>query len=448
MRWRRRTGRAAIAAACGLIVTLVLTGCVGRPGAQLGPRFVTPPLIHYTSVLWPVPLQLVGAEPGSRVRLVASLDSVHGRWSSAVTYTVPASGTVDLATAKPQLAAFSEPDSAGLFWSLRGPHLTSSVQFRLWMRTTVAVTIDAFDDARVIASRVFLLDGLGTETRPTTVYSSDLDAAAARSGDAQPPIGLPDPPPPDTHANGPIGVFYSARSIERPRTPAVIVFDDPADGASADYVAPLLAQFSASVFVLPVTRDSDGMHSASAIDSTTLTAVLDWLAERPDVNQRDIFVYGTSQSEQLALWTATRFAGRVRGVFAAGGASTLLCLPGGLVSPAFENGIGMPCQRNPDQINDFTVLPLDTVPGPVVLGCAGRDEVLPNSCLWLDAAVRSRGTRAGDQIVRAPDAVHAMTVPPGLPIALPGGAAAQATEKARVAFWDAVGGVLLRAAQQ
>jgi hypothetical protein len=40
-----------------------------------------------------------------------------------------------------------------------------------------------------------------------------------------------------------------------------------------------------------------------------------------------------------------------------------------------------------------------------------------------------------------------MTIPPGLPIGLPPGDG-QATQKARIAFWDAVGGVLLRAARQ
>lgn len=447
MRWRRRNGRTAILVACALTVAALLGGCGASPGPDVGPHFVTPPLIRYTTVLWPVPLQLVGAEPGSRLRLVATVPTKRGVWSSSATYTVPGTGTVDLAIERPQLARFTEPDSAGLFWSLRGPSLTPSEVLKLWMRTTLPVTIDVYDAGRVVASRVFRLDGLGTTRGPITVYSSDLDAASARAGDRRPPLGLPDPPPPTTHENGPIGRFYSATSIERPRTPAVVVFDDPALGASADYVAPLLAQFGASVFMLPMARDADGLHAAGAIDSSTVAAVLDWLQSRPDVNARSIFAYGTSQSEQFALWAAARFGGRFAGAIGAGGVSAHLCLAAGDFAPVFENGVGLRCVRDATQVDARSVIPLGSVRGPVVLGCAGHDAVLPNSCAWQRAVLATHTARASDRLVEAPASTHAMTVPPGLPIALPSGDG-QSTQKARIAFWDAVGAVLLRAARQ
>src|SRR3954453_8190125 len=106
-----------------------LAGCRTVDGGA-GPRFVTPPLVRYSAVLWPVPLQLVGAEPGARLRLSSRLTTAHGSWSSAATYSVPASGTLDLARARPQLAPFAEPDSAGLFWSLRGPRLSGTAAIR------------------------------------------------------------------------------------------------------------------------------------------------------------------------------------------------------------------------------------------------------------------------------------------------------------------------------
>jgi hypothetical protein len=83
----------------------------------------------------------------------------------------------------------------------------------------------------------------------------------------------------------------------------------------------------------------------------------------------------------------------------------------------------------------------------VVLACSRLDRVLPSACAWLDAAAGVRGTRAGDLYLREPAAAHAVTVPPGLPIAIPGGASAQATEQARIAFWNAIGTILIRAAQ-
>ncbi|MFI5062060.1 MAG: hypothetical protein ACHP7F_11470, partial [Actinomycetales bacterium] len=74
------------------------------------------------------------------------------------------------------------------------------------------------------------------------------------------------------------------------------------------------------------------------------------------------------------------------------------------------------------------------------------DEVLFNACRWLDAAVSARGARAGDSIVRASAAAHPISVPPGLPIDLGDPATAEATEQARIAFWNAVARILLTAA--
>lgn len=441
MRWQRLTQRAAFLVACGLIAAAALAGCTTRAGTGAGPRFVTPPLIHYTTILWPVPLVLTGVEPGRRLRLSVSMRSEFGRWHSAATYTVPPSGTVDLATARPQQAAFTEADSAGLFWSLRGPAVDPSELMPLWMRSTVSVVLEARDGGRVVASRAFSLDGPGANADPMTVGSLDIEQAAAAAGEEHPP---------QLSIGGviPVGAYFQARSAERPQGPVVIVFDDPAVGGSSDYIAPLLTQFGAAVFVLPVRRAFTGVQTANVIEATTVAAVLDWLDRRPEVDSTRIFTYGTSQSAQLALWAATRFNDRIEGVFAAGGATAPLCMRGAAVPPVSENGERTLCQRSASRIDQSRVFPLAAIDGSAVFACAGRDEVLPNACAWMDAALRARGARVGDQVIRAPRSVHAMTVPPGLPIALPEGAAAQATEKARVAFWDAVGSVLLRASQR
>ncbi|WP_431279613.1 acyl-CoA thioesterase/BAAT N-terminal domain-containing protein [Leifsonia poae] len=449
MRWRRDARRAAIAAAFALVAGLVLSGCSApsTPAGGIGPRFVTPPLIHYTSVLWPVPLQLVGAEPGSRVQLVASMPTPRGRWSSEATYTIPVSGVLDLARARPQLAPFSSPDSAGLFWSLRGPELSVSDQIGIWMGSTSKVTIEAVQGGRIVASRLFRLDGLGATSGPSRVSDRAFVAAAVAAGDEEPPHPGADPLV-GARENGPVADFYSARSIERPRTPAVIVFDDTSAGASSDFVAPLIAEFGSSVLVLPAGGAANGAQTVNAINASTVSAALDWLDQREDIDSRNIFVYGTGQAEQFALWSAVRFSDRVAGAFGAGGSTALLCLAGGTVSSAFEDGIGVPCEADAGKVDRSAVFPLDAVRGPVVLGCGTNDEVLLNACRWLDAAADARGPRAGDGIVRAEGAAHPITVPPGLPIDLPDAASAEATEHARIAFWNAVARVLLRAARE
>lgn len=426
---RLRTCGALIVAA--LAMTSALAGC-GPVQADSGPRFVTPPLIRYSAVLWPVPLQLVGAEPGARLRLNSQVRTAHGSWTSAATYTVPASGTLDLATARPQLAPFTDPDSAGLFWSLTGPRLSGQEAARQWMLDTIHLRMTASDGERVVASRTFDLSGLAASLSVRTIYTRDLRSAI-------------DPRVPrETHEDVALGTFFDAATLERPRTPAVVMFDDAVPGASAEYTAPLIAQFGASVLRIPVTPAADGIRSTGIVSATTIDAVFDWLAERPDVEQDRVFVYGTGVAEQLAVWAATRFPSHVHGLFVAGGSPALLCLPGARVAPAFEDASGQPCLAGPGAVVPSAIPPVDGVPGPVVMACGEQDAVLPNACAWQRALAATRDARAGDATIYASGATHPVSVPPGLPLALPA-TGGQPTEKARVAFWNAVGRALLRA---
>lgn len=424
--------RRGIASAVALLLGLsVLTACAQVDGGA-GARFVSPPLIRYSAVLWPFPLELVGAEPGAHLRLTAELTTSHGSWTSAATYTVPASGTLDLARARPQLAPFTEPDSAGLFWSLRGPRLGEDAAVRQWMRDTSHVTMRAVDGDRVVASRSFELSGLAAGLSERTLYTRDLRPAI----DARVPR--------QTHEDVPLGTFFSAATLEHPRAPAVVMFDDPAPGASAGYTAPLIAEFGASVLSIPVSSASDGVRSTGIVSDTTVQAVLDWLAQRPDIVHDQVFVYGTGASEQLAVWAATRFPGRVRGLFVAGGTPALLCLSPAQVAPAFEDSTGMPCLDSAAAVVKSAIPPIGDINGPIVIACGERDPVLPNACDWQRALVATRLSTFDVQRVYAVGADHSVSVPPGLPIDLPA-TGGEPTEQARVAFWDAVGHALLQA---
>lgn len=435
-RMPRRTLRArlvaAVTAVCAAVLAVsVLAGC-GQVEGGAGARFVTPPLVRYSAVLWPVPLQLVGAEPGARLRLTAQLVTSHGSWTSSATYTVPASGTLDLASARPQFAPFTEPDSAGLFWSLRGPGISGTTAVRQWMRDTIHVTVRASDADRVIASRRFDLQGLAAAQAVRTLYTRDLRPAI-------------DPRlPRQTHEDVPLGTFFNGATLERPRTPAVLMFDDGAPGAAGEYVAPLIAQFGASVLRIPVPAASDGIRSTGLLSAGTVAAVFRWMDSRPDIDSDRIFVYGTGAAEQIAVWVATSFPAQVHGLFAAAGTPALLCLPATQVAPAFEDSTGLSCLSSARTVVTSAIPPIDVVPGPVVLACGRSDAQLPNACDWQRALADTRHPRAGDAVIYAGGADHAVSVPPGLPIALPE-AGGQPTEKARIAFWNAVGRALLRA---
>jgi hypothetical protein len=114
-----------------------------------------------------------------------------------------------------------------------------------------------------------------------------------------------------------------------------------------------------------------------------------------------------------------------------------------------EDGTGWPCRVAPSPVTPSSLFSLDHVPGPVVLACAEHDEVLPEACEWQRALASGRvpdeGFAAEGSATLVADAAHAITVPPGLPIAVPEGSLAQPTERARIAFWNAVGRVVLRA---
>lgn len=416
----------------GALAVSALAGCATSVADPAGPRFVTPPLVRYSAVLWPAPLQLVGAEPGARLRVTARLSTERGHWESAATYTVPASGTLDLARTRPQLAPFTEADSAGLFWSLRGPRLGVEAAARQWMKGSTAVTLTASSGERVVASRRFDLVGLAAGLSIRTLYSRDLRPAI-------------DPRlPRQTHEDVPLGTYYSAASLERPQTPAVLMLDDPGEGASAPFVAPLIAQLGASVLSIPVAAAAGGVRSSGIISATTVSAVFDWLRRRPDVQHDRLFVYGTGAAEQLAVWAATRFPSLVHGLFVASGTPALLCLPGTQVAPVFEDGGGPRCLPRSGTVVPDAVPSIGGISGPVVIGCGESDQVVPNACDWQRALAATRDPRAGDATIDAAGAMHAVSVPPGLPIDLPV-AGGQPTEQARVAFWNAVGRAVLQA---
>lgn len=419
------------AAVALLLAALALAGCSGAPQrVQVGPHFVTAPLVYLSTVLWPPPLSLVGLTPGARIQLEAHVDAPGGPWVSDATYTVPATGIIDLNAVRPQLAPFGSPDSAGLIWSLQGPDLAPDAAAQLWTESTIGVHIAAVDDGRIIASTVLELSGLGQTMTPLTVLADELGGTAAHPSTAE--------------DDSPAGLFYRAREPYRPRAPAVIVFDDDATGASEPYIGPLLALFGIGVFVVPVERAADEVHVTSTFTEAQLSSIIGWLEHRPDVDPKHLFVYGSSQSEQLALWTATHFRSRIYGAFGAGGATALLCRSPEGASTIFEASGQVPCERNSDTVADFSVIPLAGIAGPVVLACTRSDEVLPNACAWQDAAMRTRGAHADDVDIHSDTAAHAITVPPGLPLELPPVPGAQATERARVAFWNAVARTLLR----
>ena len=157
-------------------------------------------------------------------------------------------------------------------------------------------------------------------------------------------------------------------------------------------------------------------------------------------------MYGSSQSEQVALWTAAHFSSLIFGAFGAGGTTALLCSHEDALSMVLDGSGHAPCASNGNLVDDRRVVSLAKLAGPVLLACSRSDEILPVACGWQESAMRQRGARPDDVLIRFDAAAHAITVPPGYPIALPPASGAQATERARMTFWNAIARALQRTA--
>lgn len=425
MRWHTRTAVVAL-----VLGALALAGCSENSRAQpVGPHFVALP---YSVVMRDPAVSLVGLNPGDRVRLTAYVDAPGGRWQSHATYTVPATGTIDFAAARPQLAPFGSPDASGLVWSLRGPPISPDAAAHVWTESMLALHIAAVDDGAIVASTVVDLTGLGMMVRPLTVFGYQLRGPRAH--------------PSTTEEDYAVGRFYPPQFPLRPRAPAILIFDDDATGASEQYVAPFFSLLGNAVFVIPTEHTPDGVHLASTFSADRIGAIIAWLANRPEVDPHHLFVYGSSQSEQVALWTAAHFSSLIFGAFGAGGTTALLCSHEDALSMVLDGSGHAPCASNGNVVDERRVPSLAKLAGPVLLACSRSDEVLPEACGWQEAAMRQRGARPDDVLIRFETAAHAITVPPGYPIALPSATGAQATERARMTFWNAIARALQRTA--
>jgi dienelactone hydrolase len=237
-----------------------------------------------------------------------------------------------------------------------------------------------------------------------------------------------------------IGTFYRPVSLVSGRKPAVILIDGDDGGASSPFIAGQLARQGFPTFVLPAFGPEGQIPGSSALSVEAFDASLAWLGQQPNIDPARIFTFGTWRAAPLALWLAANEPQRVYGAIGAEGTTALLCTSASGTAIITHDGFGVPCEDGSRTIADMSLIRLDRIPGPLLLACGEADEVLGNACSWLGAGVSVRGSRPGDEFLRAPGAGHAIAVPPMLPVGLSelDPATAQATERARVAFWSGV----------
>ena len=399
--------RMAIAAAATFGLLGALVACTTGGSPQLGGHFVVSK--DPSASWWPLDIWVEGLVPGHQVTVAASTNS-SGRWTSKATYGIPADGVVDLATAIPELAPFSQPDAMGLFWSLAKSGDGAAATNSGWGDGTVTIDLTASVDGRVVARYAVHRMGLGTIVASNAVFDSGF-----------------------------LGDFFSPTGNAIGLQPAVLVLGGADNGMQSGVLAAAqIAGFGFPTLALSSYGSTGGVLQSGTLHAETLVAALTWLREQPGVDKDRVFVFGASRAAPLALWAAVQYPSLVFGAIAPSGTTGVICTSPVPVPAITIGGAWVPCTTGTNVVRAADVLALQQIQGPIVLACAGQDETLPNACDWMTAGERARGNQVGDTFLRASGSTHALYIPPYAPLYLPLSPEAQATENARVAFWRAV----------
>lgn len=427
IRWRRASTIAASAVA--IVLTSALAGCVGGSASVPAHFVIDQPRSGITD---PVAISLVGLQPDETVVLTATTRTTTGPWESRAVYSVPPSGIVDLHSDKPLIAPYARADQAGLLWTMQGPSLSQVQLEDVWAISDRDIRLVATQGGREVAATTVYRTGFGHQVSVQFVFAGDLIRGAQNTA------------PGGTTFDVRIGTFYDPDPRLVSRRPAVLLIDGDDGGGSAAFVASQLASSGYPTFVVTAFGPEGQIPGSAALSAENLDNGLTWLQRQHDVDPARVFTYGTWRASQLALWYATHRPGAVFGAFAASGTTALLCTSSAGSAVLTEDGEPVPCEDPQRTIADTAQLRLDRIPGPLLLACGERDEILANACEWLGAGRIARGERPGDIYLVARGAAHSISTPPVVPVGLQGlsPAVAQATEDARAQFWADVRGIL------
>lgn len=430
----RTAGRSRARLRAALVVLAVgaaLAGCVPSPGG--GAQIVVTRFGNATAD--PVVISATGLRPGQDVVLTATALTQAGEWSSRALYAVPPDGIVDTSSQQPITARYVRPDASGLLWSMTGPSVSQVDLERAWAVGPVRIELAARQQGVLVATTQLQRLPLAAQSAARDVSVADIERDAPTSGGDVPP------------ATGPglrVGTLYTPLpTLVHPR-PGVLLIDGDGDAAAGAFVARRIAAVGFPVLTLPAFGPEGQLPGSAALSVQTFDAARAWLAGRPGVDPDRIVVYGTGPAAPLALWFAANEPGPVYGAIAASGPTAELCASSAGAPSLLDDGQPVPCADPSRPIADTPILPLERIPGPLLLACGTADELLPSACEWARAGGAARGPRAAGETLLADGAAGELSAPPVLPVGLSDlpPQTAQATEDARVAFWSRVTALL------
>lgn len=401
------------------VLCLALAGCTVAPGGPLPRRGLSIQVNPAQSLLdAPVHLHVLGAAPGSAVRLRAEVaDAAGRRWTAEATFTADRGGEVDLDASAPVAGDYRTTAGMGLLWSLRPPPGAPTGTYFV-----------APADGQTVA--LTATSGAATATRT-------LRRLLRAPGVAGTPLTL--------DRDGLVGVYDAPDAA--PAGPGVLLFGGSAGGlASADVLAMLLASHGYHALALAYFGLPGLPASLSAVPLEYFQRALRWLATRPGVLADGLVVAGWSRGSEAALLLGVHDPGTVHSVVALAPNDTALCSYPGCAGPAWTlRGRPLPFTRQfntPYPVDDpAAVIPVERIGGPLFLACGGQDQVW-QSCAFMRAIAARRAAHhhdARDVVLGFPLAGHGVAFPiPYLPTAdaaIVQGTTPEANEAAREQIW-------------
>ena len=316
---------------------------------------------------------------------LSSTDAKGFRWASSVTFRATPDGLIDTSSSQPVSGSYTRTSAMGLVWSMT-PGRKDPYGAYFWaasaMSFTLAVSLQGTVAARTKFTRRF-------SSANFTEESEGLDAT------------------------GFVGQYFAPIGSAQPTNRAILYFGGSNGGLASPLVPGLLAAHGYRVLSLAYFKEPGLPQTLSMIPLEYFAKALQWLDQQQGVDPQRTIVWGVSRGSEAAQLLGVNYPGLVHGVVALVPSDAAICSFPGCAGPAWTlHRLAIPFTSqfdNPVPTDDpAAVIQIERIIGPILLDCAGEDEVW-SSCPYADAMM-SRLDHAGSQYLHVlysyPNAGH------------------------------------------
>lgn len=210
-------------------------------------------------------------------------------------------------------------------------------------------------------------------------------------------------------AGGLVGTFY--RSAAAGGHGAVLMIGGSEGGQPGPLLPTVLAGMGYPVLALAYFKAAGLPPTLAGVPLEYFATALRWLSRQPGVDPAKLVVDGTSRGGEAALLIGATFPELVHGVIAGVPSDVAICSFPGCNGPAWTlHGKPVPYTRQFDNPyptdNRHAAIHVQRINGPVLLDCAGQDQIW-DSCGYAQAVMnRLRHDRFTHQLQRCEPCDH------------------------------------------